>query len=96
MSDLNAQDIRKIAKLARIAVSDKEVSKYADELNAIFHWIEKLRSVDTSHVEPMTGVGTDPLRLREDVVTDGDKQAAVLANAPATEFGCYKVPKMVE
>jgi aspartyl-tRNA(Asn)/glutamyl-tRNA(Gln) amidotransferase subunit C len=88
--------VRHIAKLARIAVSDGEVDALVPELNNILGWIEQLQEVDVSGVEPMTAVIPNTLRLRDDVVTDGDCRDAVLQNAPVAEHGFFAVPKVIE
>ena len=88
--------VKKVASLARIAIGDAEAERLAPELNNILGWIEQLNEVDTSSVEPMTAVIPNKLRLREDVVTEGDARAAVLANAPQGEHGFFTVPKVVE
>lgn len=88
--------VRHIAKLARIAVTDAEADALVPELNNILGWIEQLGEVDVSGVEPMTAVIPNTLRLREDVVTDGDKRDAILANAPVAEHGFFAVPKVIE
>ena len=88
--------VRKIASLARIAVTDDQVEAMVPELNNILGWIEQLGEVDTSAVQPMTAVIPNVLRLREDVVTDGDVRDAVLKNAPQAEQGFFTVPKVIE
>jgi aspartyl-tRNA(Asn)/glutamyl-tRNA(Gln) amidotransferase subunit C len=88
--------VRKIASLARIAVTETQVEAMVPELNNILGWIEQLGEVDTSAVEPMTAVIANALRLREDIVTDGGVRDAVLANAPAAEHGFFGVPKVIE
>ncbi len=88
--------VKKVASLARIAISDADAERLAPELNNILGWIEQLGEVDTSSVEPMTAVIPNKLRLREDVVTEGDQRDAVLANAPQGEHGFFTVPKVVE
>ena len=88
--------VRHIAKLARIAVSDAEAEALVPELNNILGWIEQLQEVDVDGIEPMTAVIHNQLRLRADVVTDGDCRDAVLANAPAAEHGFFAVPKVIE
>lgn len=88
--------VRKIASLARIAVSDAEVEAMVPELNAILGFVEQLGEVDTSSVQPMTAVIPNTLRLREDVVNDGNIRDAILANAPAPEHGFFGVPKVIE
>lgn len=88
--------VRKIASLARIAVTDQQVEAMVPELNNILGWIEQLGEVDTSAVEPMTAVIPNHLRLRDDVVTDGNVRDAVLKNAPQAEHGFFTVPKVIE
>ena len=93
---VNTEQVRHIAKLARIAMSDAEVEAMVPELNNILGWVEQLGEVDTDGVEPLTAVIDQKLRLRDDVVTDGDCRDAVLANAPAAEHGFFAVPKVIE
>ena len=93
---VNTEQVRHIAKLARIAMSDGEVEALVPELNAIIGWVEQLAAVDTEGVEPLTAVIDQKLRLREDQVTDGDVRDAVLANAPEAEHGFFAVPKVIE
>lgn len=93
---ITKEQVQKVAKLARIRVSDDECDKFAGELSNIFDWIEQLQEVDTDGVEPMSGVGSNSLRLREDAVTGGGDASRVLSNAPRAEFDCYAVPKVVE
>lgn len=93
---VDAATVKKIASLARIAITDEEVAKIAPELDNILGWIEQLGEVDTVSVEPMTAVIANHLRLRDDVVTDGGKRDAVLANAPQAEHGFFTVPKVIE
>ena len=88
--------VRRIARLARIAVTDGEAEALVPELNNILGWIEHLREVDVTGVEPMTAVIPNTLRLRDDIVTDGGKQADVLKNAPVAEHGFFAVPKVIE
>ena len=93
---VDAATVKKIASLARIAITEEEVAKIAPELDNILGWIEQLGEVDTSAVQPMTAVIPNHLRLRDDVVTDGGVRDAVLANAPAAEHGFFAVPKVIE
>ena len=88
--------VRRIAHLARIAVTDAEVPHLQNEINAILAFVEELGAVDVSGVEPMTSVIPMTLPMREDVVTDGQIEAAVLANAPLAEDGFFVVPKVLE
>lgn len=93
---VDSTTVRKIASLARIAMRDDEVDAMVPELNNILGWIEQLGEVDTSGVQPMTAVIANDLRLRDDVVTDGNVRERVLANAPAPEHGFFGVPKVIE
>lgn len=88
--------VRRIAHLARIAVSEAEVPHLQNELNAILSFVEDLDKVDVAGVEPMVSVIPMKLPMRDDVVTDGDIEPLVLANAPMTEDGFFLVPKVVE
>ena len=89
---VNTEQVRHIAKLARIAMSDAEVEAMVPELNNILGWVEQLGEVNTEGVEPLTAVIDQKLRLRDDAVTDGDKRDAVLANAPEGQHGFFAVP----
>ncbi len=93
---VNAEQVRHVAKLARIAMSDGEVEALVPELNAILGWVEQLAKVDTDGVEPLTAVIDVKLRLRDDVVTDGNVRDKVLANAPDAQHGFFAVPKVIE
>ena len=93
---VSADQVRHIAKLARIAMSDSELDRLVPELNAIIGWVEQLGEVDTEGVEPLTAVIDQKLRLRADVVDDGDCRDAVLANAPDAQHGFFAVPKVIE
>ena len=88
--------VRRIARLARIRISDNEVPKLEGELNRILDWIELLGEVDTANVEPMTSVVSMQMRKREDAVTDGGYPERVTANAPQSDDNFYMVPKVVE
>ena len=88
--------VKRVAKLARIAVDADEAQRMAGELNAILGFVEQLGEVDVSGVEPMTSVIPMEMRKRADVVSDGNKAADVVANAPATEENFFLVPKVVE
>ena len=88
--------VRKIASLARIALTDREAEALAPELNNIIGWVDQLAAVDTEGVAPLAAVIPNQLRLRDDVVTDGGVREAVLANAPQAEHGFFAVPKVIE
>jgi aspartyl-tRNA(Asn)/glutamyl-tRNA(Gln) amidotransferase subunit C len=93
---IDTDTVRKVAHLARIAVREDELVPLAAELNAILGWVEQLAEVDVTGVEPMTSVTPMALKRRADVVTDGDRQADILANAPDAREGFFTVPKVVE
>jgi aspartyl-tRNA(Asn)/glutamyl-tRNA(Gln) amidotransferase subunit C len=88
--------VKRVARLARIALSDAEAEAMRGELNAILGFVEQLNEVDVEGVEPMTSV--QPMRLpqRPDAVTDGFRAADIVANAPAREGDFFVVPKVVE
>lgn len=86
----------RVAKLARIRVEEDALPALAQEFNTILGFIEQLNEVDVDGVEPMTSVTPMRLKRREDVVTDGDQQAKVLANAPDAREGFFAVPKVME
>jgi aspartyl-tRNA(Asn)/glutamyl-tRNA(Gln) amidotransferase subunit C len=93
---VSTEQVRHIAKLARIAMSDEEIERLAPELNNILGWVEQLSEVNTDGVEPLTAVINQKLRLRDDVVTDGNIRDEVLANAPEAQHGFFAVPKVIE
>jgi len=88
--------VKRVARLARIAVSDTEAEKLTGDLNTILGFVEQLNEVDVSGVEPMTAVVAMKMKMRDDVVTDGEKAAKVLANAPGGNGEFFVVPKVVE
>lgn len=89
-------DVRRIARLARIAEPTDRVAKLTGELNGILDWVEMLNEVDVDGAEPMTTPVISPLPMREDKVTDGEIPEKVLKNAPKAEEGFFVVPKSVE
>jgi len=88
--------VRRIARLARIRITDEEAKALEGELSGILAWVEQLDEVNTDNVPPMTRVADMKLKKREDVVTDGEKADDILANAPMTEDHYFVVPKVVE
>ncbi|MDB2683018.1 Asp-tRNA(Asn)/Glu-tRNA(Gln) amidotransferase subunit GatC [Alphaproteobacteria bacterium] len=90
------EDVKKVARLARIRVSDAEVEAYTPQLDKIIGFVEQLSEVDTDNIEPLANVVDSELYLRPDAVTDGDCQDKVLSNAPETASGFFVVPKVVE
>ncbi|MGI8706279.1 MAG: Asp-tRNA(Asn)/Glu-tRNA(Gln) amidotransferase subunit GatC [Sphingomicrobium sp.] len=93
---VTAEQVRHIANLAQIAMSEEEIERLVPELNNILGWVEQLGEVDTEGVEPLATVIEQKLRLRNDEVTDGNRRDEILANAPAAEHGFFAVPKVIE
>ena len=93
---LTLEQVKRIAHLARIEISDAEALTTQGHLNGIFQLIEEMQAVDTSGVEPMAHAQDVSQRLRTDAVTEGDRRAAYQAVAPETEAGLYLVPKVIE
>ena len=88
--------VRRIAKLARLALDEGRVEPMAQELNGIVAWMEQLNEVDVTGVAPMTSVVEQALKMRDDVVTEGGNADALMANAPGGEDHFFVVPKVVE
>jgi aspartyl-tRNA(Asn)/glutamyl-tRNA(Gln) amidotransferase subunit C len=93
---VDTETVRRIARLARIAVADDEVQHLEGELNSILAFVEQLLEVDVTGVEPMTSVTPMSMKERPDVVTDGGIVEDVLKNAPAVQDHFFLVPKVVE
>ena len=93
---VDAATVRRIAHLARIAVSDAEVPHLQGELNAMLAFVEQLSEVDVEGVEPMTSVTPMEMKKRADVVNDGDIADNIVGNAPETVDHFFLVPKVVE
>jgi aspartyl-tRNA(Asn)/glutamyl-tRNA(Gln) amidotransferase subunit C len=93
---LNPDDVKRIARLARIETSDAEAQATQAQLNSIFDLIATMQAVDTRDVSPMAHAQEVYQRLRDDVVTETDRHAAFQAVAPAVENGLYLVPKVIE
>jgi aspartyl-tRNA(Asn)/glutamyl-tRNA(Gln) amidotransferase subunit C len=93
---VDQKTVKRIAHLARIAVTEAEVSHLQNELNAILAFVEELDAVDVEGVEPMTSVIPMKMRMRKDEVTDHAGAGIVVANAPAHEEHFFTVPKVVE
>ena len=93
---VSKDDVRKVARLSRIAVQEEALEQLTHELSSILDWIEQLNEVDVEGVEPMTSVVDAKLPMREDIVDDGAIADRVLANAPRRDDGFFVVPKAVE
>jgi aspartyl-tRNA(Asn)/glutamyl-tRNA(Gln) amidotransferase subunit C len=92
----DADTVRRIAQLARIAVAEDEIEHLREELNAILAFVEQLSEVNVDGVEPMTSVMPMQMKKRADVVTDGGIADEIVKNAPAVEEHFFAVPKVVE
>ncbi|WP_018953304.1 Asp-tRNA(Asn)/Glu-tRNA(Gln) amidotransferase subunit GatC [Thioalkalivibrio sulfidiphilus] len=93
---LSHDDVRKIAHLARLAVSDADVDAYARSLSSILDFVEQMEAVKTDHVAPMAHPQDTAQRLRDDVVSEADQRERFQSIAPAVEAGLYLVPKVIE
>ena len=93
---VDLETVKRVAHLARIALSDEEAVKMEGELNAILGFVEQLNEVDVGSVEPMTSVTPMAMKKRSDSVTDGSKADDIVANAPQSDEHFFLVPKVVE
>jgi aspartyl-tRNA(Asn)/glutamyl-tRNA(Gln) amidotransferase subunit C len=93
---VDADTVRRIAHLARIAVAEDEVEHLKDELNAMLAFVEQLEEVKVDGVEPMTSVTPMTMKKRPDEVTDGGIAEDIVRNAPASEDNYFIVPKVIE
>ena len=93
---LSTDEVRKIARLARLAVDEEEVTSYARELSSILDLVDRMNAVDTAGVTPMAHPQHATQRLRPDAVTEPDDRDRYQRNAPAVERGLYLVPRVVE
>ena len=94
--NLTGADIKRIARLARVAVTEPETDTIRNELSGIFQLIETMQAVDTSHITPMSHSQDMVQRLREDRVTESNQRELFQSVAPAVEAGLYLVPKVIE
>lgn len=93
---LSIKDVEKIARLARIKVTEDDKEHYAREISGILKWIEQLNEINTDNVPAMTSVAAMQLPCREDKITDGGIQESIIKNAPESDYGCFVVPKVLE
>ena len=93
---VDIETVRRVARLARIAVSEEEAQSMTGELNTILGFVEQLNEVDVAGVEPMTSVIPMAMKKRADEVDDGGRPEDIVANAPATNENFFLVPKVVE
>ncbi len=93
---LHKDDVKYIANLAKLELTDAEIEKFLPQLQGILEKAQMLQEVNTEGVPEMSGGGENALRLRKDEVTDGNLREEILSNAPQQAFGCFVVPKVVE
>jgi len=93
---ITKEDVKHVAKLARLRFTDEEIAPFTEQLNDILEYFEKLKNVDTSHVNPSTHAVNLTNAFREDVVKDSIPTEKALKNAPDTEKTYYKVPKIIQ
>lgn len=93
---VDTQTVKRIAFLARLKIEDDKIAAAEEEFNKILQWVDQLKEVDTSAVEPLVSVNENFLEMRRDEVTEGNQAEEVLANAPMKEYGYFAVPKVVE
>lgn len=96
MTAIDIDTARKVARLARLGVPEERLALYASQLSNIIKFVEQLNEIPTDDVAPLANVVEIPLRLREDTVTDGERAADILSNAPEAVEGFIVVPKVVE
>ena len=94
MSEINEDNVRHIAKLARLSLTDEEIKKYASDLSSVVTYVEQLKELDTEGVEPMVGAVEILKKLREDAVIDSGLRDEMLKNSPDSEDTSIKVPQM--
>jgi len=93
---VDTDTVKRVARLARIKVSEEDATRMTGELNAILGFVEQLDEVNIEGVEPLTSVVETTMKKRADGVTDGNKAADITVNAPASEDNFFMVPKVVE
>lgn len=93
---VDKETVRRIAKLARLALEEERVEPMMNELNQILAWVQQLEEVDVTGVPPLTSVVEQKLKMRVDAVTAGGDADAVVANAPEAEDHFFVVPKVIE
>ena len=93
---LDIKEVKKVASLARIKMSDEELEHMAPQLSKIIGFVEQLAEVNTDNVEPLANVVDIELALREDIANDGNYEDKILANAPEATQGYFVVPNAIE
>ena len=93
---IDNQTVRKVSKLAKIKIDEKEETKLIEELNNILGWVDELKKVDTEQIEPMLSVFNESMTMRKDEVSSEISDELVLKNAPESKSGFFVVPKVIE
>jgi aspartyl-tRNA(Asn)/glutamyl-tRNA(Gln) amidotransferase subunit C len=93
---LDRSNVKSIANLAKLAISDENLDKYSTELSSILDLVEQMNAVNTDNVEPLANPNDAVQRLRADEVTETNNREKYMANAPAQEDGLFLVPRVVE
>ena len=93
---IDNKTVKKVSKLAKIRINEKEETKLIEELNNILGWVDELKKVDTEQIEPMLSVFNESMIMRKDEVSSETSDELVLKNAPETKSGFFVVPKVVE
>ena len=93
---IDNKTVRKVSKLAKIRINEKEETKLIEELNNILGWVDELKKVDTEQIEPMLSVFNESMIMRKDEVSSETSDELVLKNAPESKSGFFVVPKVVE
>ena len=93
---IDNQTVRKVSKLAKIKINEKEETKFIEELNNILGWVDELKKVDTDQIEPMLSVFNESMVMRKDEVSSEISDELVLKNAPESKSGFFVVPKVIE
>ena len=93
---IDNKTVRKVSKLAKIRINEREESKLIEELNNILGWVDELKKVDTEKIEPMLSVFNESMVMRRDEVFSETSDELVLKNAPESKSGFFVVPKVVE
>ena len=93
---IDNQTVRKVSKLAKIKINEKEESKLIEELNNILGWVDELKKVDTEQIEPMLSVFNESMAMRKDEVSSKISDELVLKNAPESKSGFFVVPKVID
>lgn len=96
MASLSEKDIKKVAKLARIEVSEESCQQLTSQVGSILTWVEKLNEVNTDNVDALTSVHNTTLRFNKDEVSDGNKTQDVLQNSKDAKYDYFTVPKVIE